>query len=538
MADISSNSKVAYMYDQASNTWYAIAGVANTNVPYTWTQVHTFGSTVTVNDVIKAKGGVNRFQNPTVRDSIITSPQKGTVCFVEQTDGGTDINQVQIYNGTSWVGMLDTTVFNNQTSNYTLVLGDAGKTILIDSTSDRTVTIPSNASVPFAIGQKLDIIRMNTGNVTINGTPEILSKDSSKEIASRYSRVTLIKKDTDTWILVGDLSEPVIPPFFPPFFPPTFTAPFFPPTFTPSPFFPPTFGPFFAPAPFFPPTFTPTPFFPPTFTPTPFFPPFFPPTFTSLQTYYFCCDDNTVGTVSAANSTDATNAAETFCFNISAALTGVVTTTPITSCTQPPSFPFFPPTFTPTPFFPPFFPPTFTSLQTYYFCCDDNTVGTTSAANSTDATNNAEAFCFSISAALTGVVTTSVITSCTQPPSFPFFPPTFTPSPFFPPTFTPSPFFPPTFTSPFFPPTFTPTPYFPPPYFTPAWGGGGSPFFPPTFTAPSPFFPPTFTAPAPYFPPPYFTPRWGSDYRLKNDIEEYQVENSTRLISEIEVNDS
>ncbi len=489
MADISSNSKVAYMYDQASNTWYAIAGVANTNVPYTWTQVHTFGSTVTVNDVIKAKGGVNRFQNPTVRDSIITSPQKGTVCFVEQTDGGTDINQVQIYNGTSWVGMLDTTVFNNQTSNYTLVLGDAGKTILIDSTSDRTVTIPSNASVPFAIGQKLDIIRMNTGNVTINGTPEILSKDSSKEIASRYSRVTLIKKDTDTWILVGDLSEPVIPPFFPPFFPPTFTAPFFPPTFTPSPFFPPTFGPFFAPAPFFPPTFTPT--------------------------------------------------------------------------------PFFPPTFTPTPFFPPFFPPTFTSLQTYYFCCDDNTVGTTSAANSTDATNNAEAFCFSISAALTGVVTTSVITSCTQPPSFPFFPPTFTPSPFFPPTFTPSPFFPPTFTSPFFPPTFTPTPYFPPPYFTPAWGGGGSPFFPPTFTAPSPFFPPTFTspffpptftapspffpptftapspffpptftAPAPYFPPPYFTPRWGSDYRLKNDIEEYQVENSTRLISEIEVNDS
>ncbi len=429
MAEISPSSKVAYMYDAGTGLWYAIAGVANTNVPYTWTQAHVFGSVVTVNDVIRAKGGVNRFQNPTARDSVITSPQKGTVCFVEQTDGGTDINQVQIYNGTSWVGMLDTTTFNNQTSDYTLVLGDAGKTILVNSTSDIVITVPSNDSVPFSVGQRIDIIRMNTGNVTIDGEPEILSKDSSKEISSRYSRVILIKTDTDTWILIGDLVEPVIPPFFPPFFPPTFTAPFFPPTFTApffpptftSPFFPPTFGPFFAPAPFFPPFFD-SPFFPPTFTPTPFFPPFFPPTFT------------------------------------------------------------------PTPFFPPFFPPTFPPpyFPPPYF------------------------------SALWGGAS-------------PFFPPTFTaPSPFFPPTFTAppyfpppyfsalwgggSPFFPPTFTAPFFPPTFTaPAPFFPPTF--------TAPFFPPTFTAPSPFFPPTFTSPAPYFPPPYFSPMWGSDYRLKNDIE-------------------
>ena len=206
MSTVSSTSKVAYMYDQASDTWYAVAGTANTNVAYTWNAAHTFGSIVTVNDVIRAKGGVNRFQNPTARDTVIASPVKGTVCFVEQTDGGTDINQVQIYNGTSWVGMLDTTTLNNQTSDYTLVLGDAGKTITVDSTIDRTITIPSNASVPFAIGQRLDIIRMNTGNVTIGGTPTILSKNSNKKIAARYSGATLIKTDTDTWVLIGDLT--------------------------------------------------------------------------------------------------------------------------------------------------------------------------------------------------------------------------------------------------------------------------------------------------------------------------------------------
>lgn len=208
MSTVSSISKVAYMYDQASDTWYAVAGTANTNVAYNWNAAHTFGSVVTVNDVIRAKGGVNRFQNPTARNTIIPSPVKGTVCFVEQTDGGTDINQVQIYNGTSWVGMLDTATLNTKTADYTLVLGDAGQTLLIDSTIDRTVTVPLNSSVPFAIGQRLDVIRLNTGNVTFAGSVGVTinSKNSNKKIAARYSGATLIKTGTDTWVLIGDLT--------------------------------------------------------------------------------------------------------------------------------------------------------------------------------------------------------------------------------------------------------------------------------------------------------------------------------------------
>jgi len=208
MTTVSSNSKVAYMYDAVSQTWYAIAGVANTNVPYEWTQAHTHGSIVTFNDVIRAKGGVNRFTNPTARNSIITAPVKGTVCFVEQTDGGTDINQVQIYNGTSWVGMLDTTTIDTKTTDYTIGLADAGKTLLIDSTTDRTVTVPLNSDVPFAIGQRLDVVRLNTGNVTFAGVVgvNINSKNSNKKIAARYSGASLIKYDTNTWVLIGDLT--------------------------------------------------------------------------------------------------------------------------------------------------------------------------------------------------------------------------------------------------------------------------------------------------------------------------------------------
>lgn len=209
MAQIAPQSKVAYMYDAGDNKWYAIAGVANTNVPYTWTQAHIFGSTVTANDVIKAKGGVNIFQNPTARDAAITSPTEGTVCFVEQTNSGTDISQLQYYNGTKWVGLLDSVIFNEKTSNYTLVLGDAGKTVTINSGSDTTVTVPLNSSVPFEIGQRIDVIRVGSGNVTFAGaTVDVIinSKNSNKKIAARYAGATLIKYATDTWVLIGDLT--------------------------------------------------------------------------------------------------------------------------------------------------------------------------------------------------------------------------------------------------------------------------------------------------------------------------------------------
>lgn len=208
MSTVSSTSKVAYMYDQTSDTWYAVAGTANTNVAYQWNAAHTFGSIVTANDVIRAKAGVNRFQNPTARDAVITSPAKGTVCFVEQTNGGTDINQLQIYNGTSWVGMLDTATLTTKTADYNLGLADAGQTILINSTNDVTVTVPLNSAVPFTIGQRLDVVRLNTGNVTFAGAVgvNINSKNSNKKIAARYSGATLIKYDTDTWVLIGDLT--------------------------------------------------------------------------------------------------------------------------------------------------------------------------------------------------------------------------------------------------------------------------------------------------------------------------------------------
>jgi len=59
----------------------------------------------------------------------------------------------------------------------------------------------------------------------------------------------------------------------------------------------------------------------------------------------------------------------------------------------------------------------------------------------------------------------------------------------------------------------------------------------PTPSVPTPSVPtPSAPTPAsPYFSP-YFTPRWGSDYRLKDGIEEYRVDESAEIISDLEIN--
>jgi hypothetical protein len=208
MATISSNGKVAYIYDTQTDTWYPVAGTTNTSANYQWTGTHSFASNpVTFDQVVRAKAGVNNFLNPSQRDALITSPSDGIVCFVRQTDIGVQINQVQYYYNGVWRSVTDSADLSAKVANYTLGLTDAGKTITMNSSSDLTVTIPLNSSVPFVSGQRLDVIRIGTGEVSIAGIAGVTinSKNSNKRISSQYSGSTLIKIDTNTWVLIGDL---------------------------------------------------------------------------------------------------------------------------------------------------------------------------------------------------------------------------------------------------------------------------------------------------------------------------------------------
>lgn len=218
MATISTNPKPTYIYDQATDTWYPVSGQVNLSLNYPWTGTHSFASTVNFSDVVNAKAGVNNFLNPSARDAAITSPTNGIVAFVRQDSSGNVVNQIQYYNSGAWVSY-DATLQSNidtlkqkvdyvySTSAFAVTASSAGKTIYMDSSSDLTVTIPLNSSVPIDNYVKMDFIRGGTGKVTFTGPAgvTIVSKYSNKNIAGQYAVGTLLKVNTNTWLLVGDL---------------------------------------------------------------------------------------------------------------------------------------------------------------------------------------------------------------------------------------------------------------------------------------------------------------------------------------------
>jgi hypothetical protein len=208
MATIDFSGKTAYMYDQDTDTWYAISGAVNTAASYIWTGSQEYQGIVKFDDVIEAKAGVNNFQLESQRDAALPSPPDGTVCFVQQTNTGSVINQIQYYFGGRWRYINDSTTLVNKTSSYTIALSDAGKTLTVDSSSNIDITVPPNSSTPFPVGSRIDFVRIGSGAVAFLGDTGVIlySKNSNKKISARYSAATIIKTDTNTWVLIGDLT--------------------------------------------------------------------------------------------------------------------------------------------------------------------------------------------------------------------------------------------------------------------------------------------------------------------------------------------
>ena len=89
---------------------------------------------------------------------------------------------------------------------YTLVLTDAGKVVTLSDASAIALTVPTNASVAFPVGTTITIVQIGAGQVTIGGTPTLRSADGDLKLRVQYSSATLIKRATDEWYVVGDIT--------------------------------------------------------------------------------------------------------------------------------------------------------------------------------------------------------------------------------------------------------------------------------------------------------------------------------------------
>lgn len=212
MATISTIGKIGYIYNDG--VWHPIAGMTDTSADFSWTGEHDFNDAVNfdgavvINGVTVIKNSLNTFANATARDTAIPSPQNGTFAFV--VNGST--LQPQYYYGGQWTLFGSNANITEKTSNYTLVLSDAGKTLDFNLSSGASVTVPLDSAVNFPIGSQIAFVQSNLGQITFSGQTSqtdsvtIYSKNNNKKTATRYTQALLVKKAANTWYLFGDLT--------------------------------------------------------------------------------------------------------------------------------------------------------------------------------------------------------------------------------------------------------------------------------------------------------------------------------------------
>lgn len=158
--------------------------------------------------------------NPTNPNKIIVydnaawvyiEPERGWTMWVE---GGSDFYW---YDGSVWAAMpsgggdsgVDPLVLLDATDNYTPSLTDSPRQyITLTAATGKVVTIPANATEAFPVGSEIYVEAGGVGVVgfAAAGGVSLNSRDSVPNIAGQYGVAMAIKKDTNIWTLLGDLS--------------------------------------------------------------------------------------------------------------------------------------------------------------------------------------------------------------------------------------------------------------------------------------------------------------------------------------------
>jgi hypothetical protein len=150
---------------------------------------------------------VNPFSfSSTASQSLLTTATLGAVEW--------DNQQMYVTSSTPAAGLTRNPIatamvpINNQFTSYTLVASpvtDAGKMIVVNADFDTTVTIPLNSTAAFPIGTQILVLQIGMSQTTIAGAVGVtLNNKNGLKTAGPYALISLIKINTNTWVIAGD----------------------------------------------------------------------------------------------------------------------------------------------------------------------------------------------------------------------------------------------------------------------------------------------------------------------------------------------
>jgi hypothetical protein len=136
--------------------------------------------TGTVSGITKSMVGLGNVDNTTDLNKPISS--------LTQTALDTKINK-----------LIET---NAKSSSYSILSSDAFK--LIEMSGGGTLTIVDNAD--FAVGTTIEVLQTTDSQVTIAGSGFTPNSTPGLKLRARWSSATLLKRGTNSWVVMGDLS--------------------------------------------------------------------------------------------------------------------------------------------------------------------------------------------------------------------------------------------------------------------------------------------------------------------------------------------
>jgi len=126
---------------------------------------------------------------------------------------GFPVSTGDVLTAASYNSLVAFTVGTANTSDYTAVLADAYQVLeVMNKATAIAFNIPTNASVPFAIGTAITVLNIGAGTCTIkavtSGTTTVLSAGAvaAQPTLAQYKSAVCIKTGTDTWYVVGAIA--------------------------------------------------------------------------------------------------------------------------------------------------------------------------------------------------------------------------------------------------------------------------------------------------------------------------------------------
>jgi hypothetical protein len=105
-------------------------------------------------------------------------------------------------------GVPSRTPIIQKTDSYTLsALSERDSLIEISKATAATLTIPLNSTVAYPVGSSIDILQTGAGQVTIAAAAGVtINATPGLKLRTQWSSATLMKRATNTWVIVGDLT--------------------------------------------------------------------------------------------------------------------------------------------------------------------------------------------------------------------------------------------------------------------------------------------------------------------------------------------